>query len=86
MTLPPPSGKGGGVWSPGAGLRHAADSGLLLDTGTDVTALEQTIVAAMTSTSGSLSVAFWQGMFRGEVVLHGATLPYAVLCPPAPTA
>jgi hypothetical protein len=63
----------------------AADPGLSLDTGTDVAALEQKIVAAM-STSGSLSASLWQGMFRGEVVLHGATLPYAVLCPQAPAA
>ena len=74
MMLPPPSQR-----------VAAADPGLWLDTGTDAAALEQKIVAAM-STGGSLSVAFWQGMFRGEVVLRGATLPYAVLCPQAPTA
>jgi len=74
MTLPPPSR-----------TAAAAERGLWLGTGTDVTALEQKIVSAM-GANGSLAVAFWPGMFGGEVVLRGATLAYAVLRPQAPTA
>jgi hypothetical protein len=73
------------LYTPSGATPTAADPGFWLDTGTDVKALEQKIVAAM-SKGGSLSVPFWQGMFRGQVVLHGATLPYAVVCPQAPTA
>ena len=73
------------LYTPSGTTPTAADPGLWLETGTDVAALEQKIVTAM-STDGLLSVAFWQGMFRGQVVLRGATLPYAVLCPQAPTA
>lgn len=62
-----------------------ADPGFVLAPGTDVAALERDIVAAMNAGT-ALTIAVSEGHFVGVAVLHGATLPYAVLCPGTPVA
>jgi hypothetical protein len=73
------------LYVPSATAPNINDHGYVLAAGTDLDDLERKILTAMEA-DDPFTIAVSQGSFVGEVVLHGATLPYAVLCPQAPTA
>jgi uncharacterized protein YheU (UPF0270 family) len=62
---------------------HDAPGGDTLPRGTDMRQLQQDIVAAMTD--GSFLTVQTSSVPGGALVLSGATLAYAVLCPPVGT-
>ena len=69
---------------PSSAAATVANPGYWLPPGTDLSRLEQDIIAAMTAGT-SLTVQI-SGVPDAVLVLNGATLAYAVLCQAAPTA
>lgn len=88
-VLRPPVG-----WIPGGAIQDSAllyvpspagpvsdDHGYTLSESTNLTELENEIVTAMTDgTTISIEVAW--GAWGGSLLLNGAALPFAVICPP----
>jgi hypothetical protein len=88
-VLRPPVG-----WIPGGAILDSAllyvplltgpvpdDRGYTLPEATNLTALENEIVTAMTHGT-TIAVQVSWGAWGGSLLLNGATLPFAVICPP----